>query len=71
MGACFILWLLAMKSTDNTAKIGNLIFLSPFLSLVLIHFLVGEQILFSTLVGLVLIIAGLLYQQLKSQPGQS
>ncbi len=65
MGVCFVLWLLAMKLTDNTAKISNLIFLSPFLSLVFIHFLVGEDILPATFIGLLLIIAGLLCQRLK------
>lgn len=63
MGACFILWLLALKKTRNTARISNLIFISPFLSLVLIHFLVGEDILPATFVGLLLIIAGLIVQQ--------
>lgn len=65
MGACFVLWLLALKLTDNTAKISNLIFISPFLSLVLIYFLLGEEILSSTFVGLVLIVAGLICQGLK------
>ncbi|HEY5674872.1 MAG TPA: DMT family transporter [Malonomonas sp.] len=65
MGACFVLWLLALKLTDNTAKISNLIFISPFLSLVLIYFLLGEEILPSTFVGLVLIVAGLICQGLK------
>ena len=65
MGACFVIWLLALKMTDNTAKISNLIFISPFLSLVLIYFLLGEEILPSTFVGLVLIVAGLICQGLK------
>lgn len=65
MGVTFVLWLKALKYSENTAKVGNLIFISPFLSLVLIHFLVGEEILPSTFVGLVLIIAGLLIQQLR------
>ena len=65
MGACFVLWLMAMKLTDNTARISNLIFLSPFLSLVFIYFLLGEQILAATFVGLILIIAGLLCQRLR------
>ncbi|MBW6509596.1 MAG: DMT family transporter [Desulfuromonadales bacterium] len=65
MGACFVLWLLAMKLTDNTARISNLIFLSPFLSLVFIYFLLGEQILAATFIGLILIIAGLLCQRLR------
>ena len=67
MGITFVLWLSAMKLTDHIARIGNLIFLSPFLSLVFIHFLVGEDILPSTYVGLILIIAGLIVQQRKSQ----
>lgn len=67
MGACFVLWLIAMKSTDNTAKISNLIFLSPFLSLVFIYFLLGEKILMSTFVGLVLIVAGLLCQRIGAR----
>jgi drug/metabolite transporter (DMT)-like permease len=63
MGIAFVLWLTAMKLTDNTAKIANLIFLSPFLSLVFIYFLVGEHILPSTLVGLCFIVCGLLVQR--------
>jgi len=62
MGISFLFWLAAMKLTDNTARIANLIFLSPFLSLVFIYFLVGEKILPSTLLGLVFIIAGLVVQ---------
>ena len=67
MGITFVLWLSALKLSENTAKVGNLIFLSPFLSLVFIHFLVGEDILPSTFIGLVFIVAGLLIQQLKGR----
>ena len=59
------LWLSALKYTESTAKISNLIFISPFISLVLIHFLVGEEIYRSTIVGLVFIVVGLLVQQVK------
>lgn len=59
MGLSFVLWLQAMKLTENTARIANLIFLSPIISLFFIHYLVGEQIYKSTLVGLVLVLAGL------------
>jgi drug/metabolite transporter (DMT)-like permease len=67
MGFTFVLWLMALKLSENTAKVGNLIFLSPVLSLVLIHVLVGEDILPSTYVGLVLILAGLGVQRLGSR----
>jgi drug/metabolite transporter (DMT)-like permease len=68
MGFTFVLWLSALKLSENTAKVSNLIFISPFLSLVFIHFLVGADILASTYIGLVLIITGLLIQQLKARP---
>jgi len=64
-GLTFLLWLNALKLTDNTATVGNLIFISPFLSLVFIRFLVGETILPSSIAGLVLIVTGLLVQQWK------
>lgn len=63
MGLTFVLWLFALQYSVTTAKVSNLIYLSPFLSLVLIHFVVGEVILISTLIGLALIIAGIILQQ--------
>jgi len=63
MGVSFVLWLLAMRLTTSTARIGNLIFLSPFLSLALIHFILGEAIHATTYAGLVLILAGNLLQK--------
>jgi drug/metabolite transporter (DMT)-like permease len=63
MGICSVLWLMAMKLTDNTTKISNLIFLSPFISLILIYFILGEHIVAGTFVGLILIIIGLIIQQ--------
>ena len=62
MGIAFISWLMAMKLTKSTARIANLIFISPFLSLVLIHFFVGEKIMISSVVGLIFIVAGLIIQ---------
>ncbi len=63
MGITFVFWLKAVNLTSSVSKISNLIFLSPFLSLIFIYFLVGEEILFSTIVGLFLIIIGLIIQQ--------
>jgi len=62
MGITFVFWLQALKYSKTTAQVSNLIYLSPFLSLVFIHYLVGEKILSSTLVGLVLILSGLIMQ---------
>lgn len=63
MGISFFLWLQALKYTASAARISSLIFISPFFSLILIHFLVGEEILLSTFYGLVLIVVGLVLQQ--------
>jgi len=63
MGITFVFWLKALRLTSSTAKVSTLIFFSPFLSLVFIHFLVGEEILTSTIVGLGFIIAGNALQQ--------
>ena len=65
MGVAFVLWSYAMKKAENTSRVSNLIFISPFLSLVFIYFILGEQILPSTYIGLVLIVAGLWLQQKK------
>lgn len=65
MGITFVLWLGALKATQNTARISNLIFISPFISLVLLWQILGETIHVSTLFGLVLIVSGLVIQQLK------
>ena len=71
MGLTFVLWLSALKYSENTAKVGNLIFISPFLSLVFIHFFVGEEILLSTFVGLSLIILGQAVQRIGSSRGSN
>lgn len=63
MGLTFLLWLKALELATTTARVSNLVFLAPFLSLVFIRVLVGEPILPSTLAGLVLIVCGILIQQ--------
>lgn len=63
LGITYILWMKAMQLSDNNAKTGNLIFLSPFLSLVFIHFILGETIYYTTFIGLGFIVSGIWYQQ--------
>src|SRR3989344_5777342 len=65
-GLAFVFWLLALKHGD-TAKISNLIFMTPFLSLVYIYFLLGEKILFSSIFGLVVIVVGILIQSINGK----
>ena len=63
MGFSFVFWLKAVNLSESISKISNLIFLSPLLSLVFIHYLVGEKILFSTIVALFFILGGLIMQK--------
>jgi len=67
MSITFLFWLKAMKETISTSKIANLIFIAPFVSLILIYLILDEKILFSTVIGLCLIIMGLLLQQIKKR----
>ena len=64
MGIAFVLWMNALRLTDNPLRISSLIFLAPPLSLVLIATVLNEAIAGSTLIGLVIILTGLGGQQL-------
>ena len=59
MAIAFVFWLQALKLARNAAQVSSLIFLTPFLSLLVINLVVGEQLRSSTLFGLVLIVGGI------------
>jgi len=63
MGITFVLWLKALKLAVRTEKIGNLIFLTPFCSLVFIRIILGEELFLTTFFGLILIVVGIFIQQ--------
>jgi drug/metabolite transporter (DMT)-like permease len=63
MSLAFFLWLKAMKLTENAARVSNLVYLSPFISLMIIRLSIGEKIAGSTLVGLSMIVLGIILQQ--------
>ena len=63
MSVTFVFWLLALKYTVSTDKVSQLIFLSPFLSLIIIHLKLKETIAIYTLMGLFFIIGGIVIQQ--------
>ncbi len=66
MGVAYVLWLKALQLSSTTAKVSNLIFLAPFFSLIVISIVVGEQIMLSTIAGLVFIVGGILLQRYKA-----
>ncbi len=65
MGITFILWLTALQNSTSNVKINNLVYLSPFLALIFIHFILGEEIFSTTIFGLCLIIFGIIFQRLR------
>lgn len=67
MGITFIFWLKALRLSETTAKVSNLIYIAPFLSLIFINLILKEQISPSTLIGLTFIVAGILTEQYFSK----
>jgi len=65
MGITFLIWLKALKLARSTASVTGLIYLVPFLSLIVIYFVLGEKILPSTVVGAVFIVGGIVFQKLR------
>ncbi|SKB48081.1 Permease of the drug/metabolite transporter (DMT) superfamily [Salegentibacter holothuriorum] len=65
MGITFVIWSLALKKSSHAAKVSKFIYLVPFLSLIVIYFVLGETILFSTIVGLVFIVSGLIFDNIN------
>lgn len=68
VGITYVLWLNAMKLSHNNARIGNLVFLAPFISLIFIHLILKETIFITTFIGLVFIVGGIFLQQVKRKP---
>lgn len=60
MGVTYLLWQRALKLTRNAGRTGQLIFLTPFLSLVMIATVLGETVRATSIIGLVIIVSGLL-----------
>ncbi|HEX2968159.1 MAG TPA: DMT family transporter [Bacteroidales bacterium] len=65
MGITFLFWLKALQAAETTDKVSKLVYLSPFLSLIFVHFFLHERIFFTTVAGLLLIITGILIGNLK------
>jgi drug/metabolite transporter (DMT)-like permease len=62
MGITFWLWLRALQLASTSDKISNLIFFAPFISLILLHFIIGEPVYYTTPIGLLIIISSVLFQ---------
>lgn len=65
MGLAFALWVKALKLSGKTVDIAILIYIVPFVSFIFIRIFVGEKILWSSIVGAILVVAGILLNKLK------
>jgi len=65
MGVTFFLWNKGLELSKNKIKTSTLAYLSPFISLIFIAIVVGETIRLSSVLGLLFIIGGILYQNLS------
>jgi len=63
MGLTFILWLTAISLSNRPHKVSQLVYLTPFLSLLVISLVLKEKIHISSIIGLILIILGIVIQQ--------
>ena len=63
MGICLVLWQSALKISTTVSRIASLVFITPFLSLIILYFILGERILLSTVAGILLICGGLILQK--------
>ena len=67
MGLTFVLWLSALQLATTTARITNLVYLTPFLSLCFLRLVIGEPIHPATAIGLALIVTSLLFQEFMAR----
>jgi drug/metabolite transporter (DMT)-like permease len=68
MGIAFLFWLKALQMASTTAKVSNLVYIAPFISLFFVHYILHEPVYYTTPAGLILIIAGIFVQTNQSKP---
>ena len=67
MGISVVLWQLALKTSTTVSRVASLVFITTFLSLLILHFVLKETILASTIFGVILICLGLILQKYFSR----
>jgi drug/metabolite transporter (DMT)-like permease len=65
MSITFYLWMKALEMSERTVKMNILIYLAPVISVVFIHLVLKEEIYFTSLAGLLIILSGILVQMIK------
>lgn len=67
MGITFVFWLNALRLSTSAARITNLIYITPFLSLVFLRLVIGEEIHLATWIGLSMIVASIILQKMYAK----
>lgn len=69
MGITFFFWLRALQLAETTARVSNLVYLAPFISIIFLYFIIKEPVYYTTPAGLLLIISGIYIQNRKTKTG--
>jgi len=67
MGITFVLWLMAIRLAPKSDRISNLVYLAPFLNLLFASQILGEKIYVTTVFGIILLIAGIVIQNITGK----
>ncbi len=62
MGVTFVLWVMALRLAPSSDRISNLVYVAPFLNLLFANRILGEKIYITTVVGIILLVAGIVIQ---------
>jgi drug/metabolite transporter (DMT)-like permease len=67
MGVTFVWWLRAMQYARAPDRISNLVYVAPFLNLFIVRLVLHERIYQTTVFGIILLVAGILIQNMISR----
>lgn len=67
MGITFVLWLMAIRLAPSSDRISNLVYIAPFLNLLLASKVLGEKIYMTTVIGIILLVAGIVIQNITKK----
>jgi drug/metabolite transporter (DMT)-like permease len=62
MGVTFALWLMAIRLAPSSDRISNLVYMAPFLNLLIANQVLGEKIYMTTVIGIILLVTGIVIQ---------
>jgi len=67
MGITFVLWLLAMQLAPAPDRISNLVYMAPFINLLIVNLVLDEAIYRTTVFGIILLVTGIVVQNMDKK----